>query len=571
MKRQHFLQAALALVVLCIAVLAYTPPISRDALIHHLQIPKLYLQHGGMYELPDLFFSYYPMNLQVLYLWALWLGSDILPKYIHMFFAFATALLLHRHLRKRLSSTYAWLGVVFFLSIPVIIKLSITVYVDLGLIFFSTAALLMLFRWLETQRLRDLLLAGGCCGLAIGTKYNGLLILFLLTFMVPVLFIRSQEQGQKVALPALKATVLFCFAALLATSPLLIRNTVWTGNPLYPLYKSVFKKINQSNTVNTTAIKTKQQQTPPADLKKKQAKKSTPVKGVFARRYVLYQENIWQLLLLPVRIFFEGQDGDPRYFDGRLNPFLLLLPLLAFLCPVTRQVRLEQTALAAFSLLYFLFAFNTSVLRVRYLVPMVPCLVILSMYGLNNLEKLAEKYMNKASRLVWPLTVCLLLLWNASYIRQQFQVVDPLSYITGRLSRDEYLSKQLPEYPIMQYANKHLPESAKILCIFMGRRGYYLERPHYFDTYGKPKGLLALLNNPKNNLATVLEKLQERKMAYILVRTDLMAQWLNNAGPHQQQLWNQLYRQHLIALHTHLNYILFQINFSSTSPTVQIP
>lgn len=56
-----------------------------------------------------------------------------------------------------------------------------------------------------------------------------------------------------------------------------------------------------------------------------------------------------------------------------------------------------------------------------------------------------------------------------------------------------------------------------------------------------------------------------------LIRTDLMAQWLNNAGPHQQQLWNQLHRQHLIALHTHLNYILFQINFSSASPTVQIP
>ncbi|MCI5196857.1 MAG: phospholipid carrier-dependent glycosyltransferase [Candidatus Electrothrix sp. AW5] len=274
MKRQYFLQAALALVVLCIAVLAYTPPISRDALIHHLQVPKLYLQHGGMYELPDLFFSYYPMNLQVLYLWALWLGSDILPKYIHMFFAFATALLLHRHLRKRLSSTYAWLGVVFFLSIPVIIKLSITVYVDLGLIFFSTAALLMLFRWLETQQLRDLLLAGGCCGLAIGTKYNGLLILFLLTFMVPVLFIRSQEQGQKLAVPALKATMLFCFAALLTASPLLIRNTVWTGNPLYPLYDSFFSRL--SNTTKNEKIVEQQQVDKNED--KVEAKKVPPLK-----------------------------------------------------------------------------------------------------------------------------------------------------------------------------------------------------------------------------------------------------------------------------------------------------
>jgi hypothetical protein len=562
MKRQHFLQAALALVVLCIAVLACTPPISRDALIHHLQVPKLYLQHGGMYELPELFFSYYPMNLQVLYLWALWLGNDILPKYIHAAFAFATALLLYSHLRKRLSTTYAWLGVVFFLSIPIIIKLSITVYVDLGLIFFSTAALLLLFRWLETQRLRHLLLAGGCCGLAIGTKYNGLLVLFILTFMVPMLFIRSREQGQRLAVPALKATMFFCFATLLAASPLLIRNTVWTGNPLYPLYNSVFNRFNP-NTIKTNTIETEaEQQVTPVDPDQKKAKKSSPVKGVFARRYVLYGENIWQLLLLPVRIFFEGQDGDPRYFDGRLNPFLLLLPLLAFVRRAEPQVRREQIALAAFSLLYFLFAFNTSVLRIRYLVPMVPCLVILSMYGLNNVEKLAEKYTNrKVSKFVWPLTVCLLLLWNANYIRQQFQVVDPLSYITGRLSRDEYLSRQLPEYPIMQYANKNLPKSAKILCIFMGRRGYYLHRPHYFDTYGKPKGLLALLSKPKSNLVTVLDNLQKQKITHLLIRTDLMVQWLNNAEPHQQQLWNQLNRQHLLAEHTHLHYILYAVKF----------
>lgn len=197
MKRQHFLQAALALVVICVALLAYTPPFSRDALIHHLQVPLLYLQHGGIYEIPELKFSYYPMNLDLLYLWALWLGSDILPKYIHAAFAFATALLLHQHLKKRLSDTYAWLGVVFFLSIPIIIKLSITVYVDLGLVFFSTASLLLIFRWLETEQRRDLLLAGICCGLCIGTKYNGLLVFFLLTFMVPMLFIKMQSQKKE--------------------------------------------------------------------------------------------------------------------------------------------------------------------------------------------------------------------------------------------------------------------------------------------------------------------------------------------------------------------------------------
>ncbi|MCI5141229.1 MAG: phospholipid carrier-dependent glycosyltransferase [Candidatus Electrothrix sp. ATG1] len=174
------IRVLLAGLLVALALLACTPPFSRDALIHHLQIPKLYLLHGGIYQIPELPFSYYPMNLDLLYMGALSLGSDILAKYIHMAFGLATALLLYFHLKKRLSSMYGLLGALFFLSIPIIVKLSITVYVDLGLLFFSTSSLLLLFHWLETgKQKKHLLLAGLSCGLAIGTKYNGLLVLFL--------------------------------------------------------------------------------------------------------------------------------------------------------------------------------------------------------------------------------------------------------------------------------------------------------------------------------------------------------------------------------------------------------
>ena len=557
------IKVLLAGLLVSLALLACTPPFSRDALIHHLQLPKLYLQHGGIYEIPELVFSYYPMNLDLLYMGALYLGSDILAKYVHMAFGLGTALLLYVHLKKRLSITYGLLGALFFLSIPIIVKLSITVYVDLGLLFFNTASLLLLFHWLETGKQKKyLILAGLSCGLAIGTKYNGLLVLFLLALMLPILIIRSQPQTKKEAGAAIRATVFFCLAALLSASPWLIRNAAWTGNPIYPLYNGFF---NRSHTTSPT-----DQQLSTAtekEVKTDEEKKSSGARGIFARRYVLYQENIWQLLLLPVRIFFEGQDNDPRYFDGRLNPFLFFLPLLSFLgiTQEKKQLRLEKTTLVAFSVFYFLFAFNTGVLRIRYLAPILPFLVILSMYGLKNLENLGEKYATRIglAKLVWPLTVCLLLLWNGSYISQQFIIVDSFSYITGRLSRDEYLTKQIPEYPVLQYANKNLPDSAKIICLFLGWRGYYLNRPHLFDSHGNPDLLLSWLGQPESNVDMVLQNLQEQKISHLLLRADLMAQWLQNAESHQQELWNQLSRNHLIAVHTHLNYILYQINFRS--------
>ncbi|MBU4010576.1 MAG: phospholipid carrier-dependent glycosyltransferase, partial [Proteobacteria bacterium] len=135
------------ILIISILILSSVPPVSRDALTHHLAVPKLYLTHGGIYEIPSLAFSYYPMNLDLMYLIPLYFGNDIAPKYIHFFFGLLTALLVFGHLKKRIDKTYALFGAIFFLSIPVIVKLSITAYVDLGLVFFSTASIIFLFKW----------------------------------------------------------------------------------------------------------------------------------------------------------------------------------------------------------------------------------------------------------------------------------------------------------------------------------------------------------------------------------------------------------------------------------------
>jgi hypothetical protein len=58
----------LVAVIMAICLLAGMPPVSRDALTHHLFIPKLYIEHGGIYEIPHIIFSYYPGNLDFLYL-----------------------------------------------------------------------------------------------------------------------------------------------------------------------------------------------------------------------------------------------------------------------------------------------------------------------------------------------------------------------------------------------------------------------------------------------------------------------------------------------------------------------
>ena len=246
--------------------------------------------------------------------------------------------------------------------------------------FFTTASLLLLLHWAEKGfQLRYLLLAGLCCGLAAGTKYNGLISIFVLTLFVPIIYQRSAGKDQQSNGKALLYGLVFAVATFVAFSPWLIRNYVWTGNPIYPLHNSLFQKNQQPTLTDSqsTADET------PSALQQITSKGS----GAFASRKILYHETWWQALLLPVRFFFEGQDDNPQFFDGKLTPFLLLLPLLTFFfkSPSIQENR-ETKLLLSFAILYFFLTFFQEAMRVRYIAPIVPPLVILSMYGLHGLN-----------------------------------------------------------------------------------------------------------------------------------------------------------------------------------------
>lgn len=514
------------------AILGSVPPVDRDALTHHLFVPKLWLQHGGIHEIPEIPFAYYPMNLDLLYMIPLYFGNDIIPKYIHYSFALLTAWLIHHFLSKRLESTYGLLGAIFFLTIPIIVKLSITVYVDLGLVFFTTASLLLLLHWAERDfQLRYLLLSGLCCGLAAGTKYNGLISIFVLTLFVPIIFQRYSEKEKQSNGKALLFGLIFATTTLATFSPWLIKNYAWTGNPIYPMYNSLFQK-NQQSTVGASQL---------IAVEAPNVLNQITNKGAFASRKALYHETWGQTLLLPVRFFFEGQDDNPQFFDGKLNPFLLVLPIMAFwFKPSSPQEGREKKILLSFSLIYFFLTFFQEALRIRYIVPIVAPLVILSIYGLQGLRttltrKIGEGNISITASVVTVAVIsCLMLGYNTQYIIKQFTTVDPLPYLQGEVSRDQYITAFRPEYPAIQYANSVLPSDAKVLCIFLGNRGYYMDfNPVFEQPYsGGVFSRFLASDRPEH---TILDEMRDRGISHILLRTDLTADWLQRLSNSDRQ------------------------------------
>lgn len=539
-------------------VLSLVPPTDRDGLTHHLYVPKLYLKYGGMIELPAIEFSYYPMNLDLLYIIPLYFGNDILPKFIHMMFGLFSAAFVYRYLSKRISSEMALVGAAFFLSTPVVFRLSITVYVDLGLMFFSFASLFYLFEWAKNRfRWQYLFLAGLSCGLALGTKYNGLVVFFLLAAAVPMLYSRisridadrtacfpiplTLQNHFKINIHSMLYGFVFILVALIFFSPWAIRNMVWQGNPLYPLYTSAFVSQNaQPDVMNT---------------------ENQPI-GRLLKRKLLYDETLMETLTTPIRIFFQGQDDNPQYFDGKLNPLLAILPLFT-LCNRLKKLyfqKTEEAFLAFFSILLVMFAFVASDMRIRYVAPIIAPLVVLSVMGIQDIQSmLASRFPAIAKRYgVW-ITACICMAFlfpNILYIQDQFKKVDPFPYILGRISRDAYIQRYRPEYAVVQFINRNLKDKAVVLAMFLGGRGYYFDREVRFED-----GRLHSMAKKAASAGEMSEELNQTGITHLLIHQFMFNQWVaDSLNERETSILKALFQDHLHLMFAFSGFSLFEIN-----------
>ncbi len=501
---------ALAEGLLCIL-----PPVSRDALIHHLAIPKLWIRHGGWFETPWAEFSYFPMNVDLLYLVPLAFGNDVLPAFIHMLFGWATGYLVYRYLREQTGRTWALLGLLAFASTPMILRLSITAYVDLGMIFFTTASVLSYLRWRDGgyKEVRWIAASAVFMGLAAGAKYNAFITWAFLNGAI--IYLYARDTGRQ--LQALRWGTLFFLVALAVVSPWLVKNLILKGNPVYPLMDGLFTFIHGGRE-------------PAAFLVAGDA----PSGGFsFIRnRMLLYGENAWQILLLPLRIFYEGGDHSPQHFDGILNP------LYAVAIPFAFTGNRKGHRLFFLCLIAFVFTVSTLTadLRIRYILPILPFATILAVLGIRNVLEWMGLRLNRTRNVATGAVltgVALLLAMNLLYLGNLVAEVRPMPYILGEESRDGFLSRQVGSYQAVAYINRHLPQDAVVYLLYMGGRGYYLEREYLHHAWREP-GIVRGIRRASSDTETLSAYLKSLGGTHLLVQKDLLLKALEDNIPREE-------------------------------------
>jgi hypothetical protein len=360
---------------------------------------------------------------------------------------------------------------------------------------------------------------------------------------------QKKKMNASIQLRAFGYGTIFMVVALLVFSPWMIRNYIWTNNPIYPLYDKWFNPpIESSSTTSEAGQKT--------FLKKT----SVPLSH-FSIRRINYGESGWEIALVPVRVFFQGKDGDPQYFDGKLSPFLLLLPIFAFYRKGANNSLLmtEKKALFAFSILLLLFVYFQNQMRIRWIAPIIPPLIILSMFGLKEIGTIFtardSAKSGKISASITGVIILAAIIMNAVYVLEQFKHVNPFEYISGRVERDDYIERYRDEYPTLKYANRTLPQEARILSLFLGNRYYYSDREMIFDELIFRNAVVGA-----KSVQDISFNLRKKGITHLLVRYDLFVDWSEvNFSGRQKNLIKLFFKEHIELLYSKNGYGLYNL------------
>jgi hypothetical protein len=174
----------------------------------------------------------------------------------------------------------------------------------------------------------------------------------------------------------------------------------------------------------------------------------------------------------------------------------------------------------------------------------------------KNLENVA-KYLLCTTIIVFLFLECVLNL--TPLISRDSLIIKPFSYICNQETRDDFLLRHLLHYDAVKYINANLPMNAKVFTVFLGRRGYYLDREYK----NEPSfGMNALNNLVKSSVSNekFTSSIRSMKVTHILMRTDLLDKFLlDNFSKEDVKRFMNLVKKYLKRVYEHHGYAVWEI------------
>ena len=478
------------------------PITAGDALIHHIVVPKWWLEAGTIHYLDSHLWSNYPMLLNLAYVGIMGLAPAEFCAVYHGTYLFILIALIIQFLNKEeVDPKVSLLAGLLILGLPMFLRLASIPLVDLGLATYSFLCLIFIVQ------AKNYFFAGIALGLALSIKYNAILAAIVFAGLLAISLI-SDRAGLK---NTLKYLGIFLLAALIIYSPWMIKNYAWTSNPLYPLFNSIFGVKGPS---------------------------SLGVLNPIEHRRLIYNETWIDFITLPFRMLFFGQDYKGKFFDGVLHPGLILGFVGIFACWGKKWVK----SFTFFSVLYFLLATTLAVPRARYLSPIFAAWICLSSVGAVYLVNLvSEKYKNIA----FFLLIAAYFSYAGFYLNKFSKRKLLFPYIKNEISKDNYLKLSVPDYELITWINKELPETSKVYLLNTPNRFLYFERKVTTSGQDSAAGIVEQLRESESASA-IAKALSEQGITHIMANIPRTISIMESELKDEERLkWNNFQTKHL--------------------------
>ena len=459
------LAVVVLLIVMMSLLLALAPPLKWDSLVYHLELPKEYLKEGRILYLEDNQFVGQPQLVEMNFTLAMAFHSGTTAATFGWLVGVIGLLGVGGFAGRLVGPRATFLAPMLLLTGESIAEGLSWAYVDLWLLLFGLGMIVALDNYTRSRSRETLLIAAVFAGFAASTKYTGAFLLIIGTILLILTSISDFRKARQqtvipdnddgVSLPWEKRSgffrtqaqivVIFGTIALLVLLPWLIKNFIFTGNPLYPFVfeGGAVDRLHQSFYIGSTPDRT-----------------------------------ILDDLTLPWDATILGVEDTPGY-SSSIGPLMLVSIPFAILAiglngERSREDLFRLIVIAVFGWFYWATGSHLShfLSSSRLYYGIFPALAVLGCAGIESLKGI------KIPRIRIEVVVLALIFLSisSSLVSIAFRTVkrNPLQVIFGVQSSDDFLFQRLGWFlPAMNEIND-LPASSKIAFLWESR-AYYCE------------------------------------------------------------------------------------------------
>jgi hypothetical protein len=512
----------LATIFVSALAMALVPPYYKDELVYHLEVPKQILANHGFMRFDDNIFAYFPMFVEMIYMYFLLLKAPIAAKVMHLVFALFTILGIVALIRKYTSTLNALLIAALFASIPTFFQTAGYAYVDIAYLFFLLCAVWAFVDWLDNGNDNVLIICGLATAALVGTKYLGLqcLIFFNLALIMT-------ERKAKFA-PFFRKWVMLNTPVVIFGSVWYVKNMYFAGNPFFPFFYGLF---HGDPAIHWDAERAHNYM------------QICALYGFDPESFIMKGATLWDHIMTPLRLSFKARFEDVTSYDGMIGPAWILLALTV---PFWKARGRAQTFFKYGALFFFVF-WMTGSRQVRFF---LPCLLLLALAIAAALER--TPWLARKAGIVVITCGIIVNTWTCHGLFKQSACID---FLSGRTTADDFLLYHVKPFSIFTVLNSLPKDTTRVFLAGTDNLNFYLEQPYTADYVFASERLRALLE--KDGLA---DYIADERITHLLVRSKFI--WDKDVGlpEAEQAALKQYLNAHARHLATENGYSLYALD-----------